>query len=265
MTTVLGMPQVDINSTSIHYESAGNGSPVLFIHGLGSSARDWERQVDFFAGSHRVITLDLRGHGRSEKPPGRYTIELLARDVSGLIDHLGLSPVSVVGISLGGMVTFQLAADRPDVIDKLVVVNALPDNALLQQARGEIRMRKFIIRFLGLQRMGKVLGARLFPDPDMEEERSVMANRWAQNDKKAYLNSFEAIVDWPGVTARLKQFDRPTLMISSDQDYVALEQKQPYLDALPRIRHAVIDNAHHAVPMERPEQFNRVLAEFLSG
>lgn len=258
------MPEVLINSIPVHYEAVGDGRPLLFIHGLGSSTRDWERQIDHFAASYRVVTVDLRGHGQSGKPDGRYTIGMFSEDVAELIGVLDLAPVSVVGISLGGMVAFQLAADHPDLIDRLVVVNALPDNDLLKSARGQILIRKLIVRFLGLERMGKVLGARLFPDDDMEEERSMMATRWAENDKKAYQRSFQAAVDWPGVTGGLGDFDRPTLMISSDEDYVPLEQKQPYFDSMPGVEHVVIEDARHAVPMERPEQFNKTLADFLS-
>ncbi len=258
------MPKLNIDSTAIYYEMAGSGNPLLFIHGLGSSGRDWERQVPAFTPSHQVVAMDLRGHGKSDVPAGPYTIALFSSDVIGLIEQLGLAPVAVVGISLGGMVAFQLAADRADLIDKLVVVNALPDNVLLQQARGQILMRKLTVRLLGLKRMGAILGDRLFPDPDMEEERSQMAERWAENDKSAYRRSFQAVVDWPGVTERLDGFGRPALMISSDQDYVPLTQKQPYLDGMLWMGHTVIENAHHAVPMERPEQFNRVLGEFLN-
>lgn len=258
------MPATEINSISIHYEAIGEGSPLLFVHGLGSSSRDWERQVPVFADSHRVVAVDLRGHGQSEKPPGPYTIELFSDDVAGLISHLELAPVDLVGISLGGMVSFQLAADHPELIRKLVVVNSLPDNVLLQQARFQILVRKLIVRFLGLEKMGEVLAGRLFPDEDMEVERSQMAQRWAENDKKAYLRSLQAAIDWPGVTGKLNGFDHPMMMISSDQDYVPLEQKQPYLDALPGMEHAVIEDARHAVPMERADRFNRVLAEFLS-
>lgn len=258
------MSQIEVNSTSIHYESTGEGRPILFIHGLGSSTRDWEWQVEHFASSYRVITLDLRGHGQSDKPEGPYSIQQFSEDVAELIDELDLAPVSVVGISLGGMVAFQLATDHPGLIDRLVVVNALPDNKLLQEARGQIWMRRLIVRFLGLERMGRILGERLFPDEDLEEERAQMAQRWAENDKRAYQASFEAAVDWPGVTNQLSSFDRPTLMISSDQDYVGLDQKQPYLDALPGVEHAVIDDARHAVPVERPGRFNEVLAGFLS-
>jgi 3-oxoadipate enol-lactonase len=258
------MSVVEINSNLTHFESVGRGSPLLFIHGLGSSTRDWERQVAAFADSYQVVTVDLRGHGRSGKPEGRYSIAQFSDDVAGLIGHLELGPVTVVGISLGGMVAFQLAADHPELLDKLVVVNALPDNELLRQARGQIRVRKLIVRFLGMKRMGEVLGSRLFPDEDMEAERKLMASRWAENDKKAYQRSFQAVVDWPGVARALDDFNKPILMISSDQDYVPLEAKQPYIDAMSAIEQVVIKKARHAVPMERPEQFNRVLAEFLA-
>ena len=257
------MSQIEIDSVSIHYESTGEGQPVLFIHGLGSSTRDWERQVEHFSSSHRVVTVDLRGHGKSGKPKGTYSIGQFSEDVARLIERIDLAPVSVVGISLGGMVSFQLAADHPDIIDKLVVVNALPDNELLRTARGQILLRKLIVRFLGLKRMGKFLGARLFPDEDMREERAMMAERWAANDKRAYQQAFQAIVEWPGVTERLESFDRPTLMISSEQDYVSLDRKEPYLEALPLVEHVVIEDARHAVPIERADRFNRVLEEFL--
>lgn len=257
------MQQFDALGTAIAYDDVGSGDPVVFIHGLGSSARDWERQVDVFASTHRVITVDLRGHGRSNKPPGPYSIEQFASDVAGLIDHLGIAPVSVVGISLGGMVAFQLAAARPDLLDKVVIVNALPDNDLLADARMQVAIRKMIVRVLGLRRMGAFLAPRLFPDEDMEEERQILVERWAENDKRAYQASFQAIIDWPGVTARIGDFSGPMLMVSASDDYVPLATKQPYLDRLPQIEHVVIGNSHHAVPVERPDAFNRVLAEFL--
>lgn len=259
------MPEVEVDSISLHYEAVGEGPPVLFIHGLGSSSRDWERQVEVFAKTHRVVTVDLRGHGQSDKPSGPYTIELFSEDIAGLIGQLGVAPVIVVGISLGGMVAFQLAADHRELLAKLVVVNALPDNKLLQEARGQILMRKLIVRFLGLERMGKILAGRLFPGDDLGEERAMMAKRLAENDKKAYQESFRAAVSWPGVTGQLEETDLPMLMISSDEDYVPVEQKQPYVNAMPGLTHVVIEDARHAVPVERPTKFNRALGEFLAG
>lgn len=259
------MPLVEVNSTSIHYEVTGNGQPVLFIHGLGSSCFDWERQVEYFSGSRTVVTLCLRGHGLSGKPRGKYTIEGFARDVAGVIEHLDIAPVPVVGISLGGMVAFQLAVDHPELVGRLAIVNALPDGDLLANARAQILARKAIVRVFGMRKMGEFLGPKLFPDEDMGEERRLLVERWAMNDKKSYMKSFQAVLDWPGVTGRFDDFEGPTLMISSDNDYVSLEQKEPYLDLMPGVDHAVIENAHHAVPVERPDRFNRILEDFLAG
>jgi pimeloyl-ACP methyl ester carboxylesterase len=64
------VPKQPVNDIELYYETAGQGEPLLFVHGLGSSGRDWEEQVPFFAERFRVVTADLRGHGRSEKPPG---------------------------------------------------------------------------------------------------------------------------------------------------------------------------------------------------
>jgi pimeloyl-ACP methyl ester carboxylesterase len=72
------MPTIPVNDTHLYYEIHGEGQPLLLIHGLGSSTRDWELQVPEFAKSHRVITFDLRGHGRSDKPAGPYSMAMFA-------------------------------------------------------------------------------------------------------------------------------------------------------------------------------------------
>ena len=258
------MKTFDAGGALLAYDDLGRGDPVVLIHGLGSSARDWERQLDAISSDHRVIAVDLRGHGRSGKPRGPYSIELFASDVAGLISHLDIAPASIVGISLGGMVAFQLAADHPDLLDKVVVVNALPDADLLSGARLQIAIRKLIVRALGLRKMGEYLAPRLFPDEGMDDERRMLVERWAENDKRAYLASLQAVVDWPGVTNRLSGFRGPMLMVSASDDYIPLEAKAPYLERLPQIEHHVIDDSHHAVPVERPDAFNRMVAGFLS-
>lgn len=260
------MANVSVNGVSLHYERAGSGPPLLFIHGLGSSTKDWEKQGPAFSSDHTTIAVDLRGHGESDKPPGPYGIEVFASDVAALCDHLGLGHLTVIGISLGGMVAFQLAADRPDLTDRLVVVNALQEFELktLSQ-RLQIIIRKLILRFMGMERMGQFLAVRLFPDDDLAEERAAMVERWALNDKTAYQASFQAILDWPGVVDEMSRFERPVLMVASDQDYLPLEAKKPYLEKLPSARLAVIENAHHGVPVERPEEFNTALREFLAN
>ena len=115
-----------VNDIQLYYEITGQGQPLLFIHGLGSSTRDWEAQVSPFAANYQVITFDLRGHGRSDKPPGPYTLPLFTADTAGLLKALGLDAAHVVGISLGGGIAFQLALDYPELVKTLTIVNSAP-------------------------------------------------------------------------------------------------------------------------------------------
>ena len=260
------MPAASINGVAIHYEVTGDGPPLLFLHGLGSSGRDWERQVPHFSQSRRVITPDFRGHGASAKPPGPYSIAQFASDTAGLIRHLGLDEVDVVGISLGGMVGFQLAADSPELLQRLVAVNAIPTFEITRfSQRIEVWMRFAITRLMGMEKMGKVLANRLFVDPDQSEERATLVTRWAENDKRAYRDAMKAIVRWPGVIEELAGVDKAILFLASEHDYVKVSTKRPFVDAIPGATLQVIEGARHAVPVERPDEFNRVVDQFLTG
>ena len=112
---------------SLHYEEYGQGDPLLLIHGLGSSSRDWEYQIPAFAAHYRVIVVDLRGHGRSDKPRERYSIAGFSRDIEALIEHLGLGPVHLLGLSMGGMVGFHLSLDQPRQFRSLCSFNISPE------------------------------------------------------------------------------------------------------------------------------------------
>jgi len=84
------MPSIQVNQIGLYYESSGQGEPLLFIHGLGSSSRDWEYQVPCFTERYRVVTPDLRGHGKSDKPPGPYSSLQFACDIAELIRSLDI-------------------------------------------------------------------------------------------------------------------------------------------------------------------------------
>lgn len=88
---------------SLHYEEYGLGEPVLLLHGLGSSCQDWEYQIPALARQYRVIVMDMRGHGRSDKPYGRYSIQAMSNDVEALIEHLHLGPVHTVQARSNGL------------------------------------------------------------------------------------------------------------------------------------------------------------------
>ncbi len=259
------MPIVHANGIDQHYEVAGTGTPLVFIHGLGSSARDWEYQVPEFSRSYQVVTFDLRGHGQSGKPEGPYQIPMFAADAAGLFAALGLAPAHVVGISLGGAVALQFALDCPEQVKTLTIVNSGPSmGGTTEQAQQEIERRAAIVQQLGMRGMGQALSASLFPQPEHAALRATFVERWADNDPRAYVEATRSVLGWD-VTGRLASVSCPTLIISADHDYTPVAAKEAYARLMPDARVVVIPEARHATPVERPAEFNAALAEFLAA
>ena len=257
------MPDIIIDNITLHYETRGQGKPVLFLNGLGMSALDWEGQTAYFFKDYRVITYDYRGQGASDKPPGPYSISLFCDDTARLLRTLDAWPAHIVGLSMGGMIAFQTAVSYPELVRSLVIVNSGPELVLRTwRQKFEFVKRRLIVRFLGMRKMAEILAGRLFPESWQESLRKEMINRWAQNDKSAYNNSVLALRNW-SVSKYLGDIRCPTLVISADQDYTPVSYKQSYVSKMPEAELAVISNSRHASPLDQPEKFNQMVADFL--
>ena len=257
------MATIQANGIELYYETAGAGEPLLLLHGLGSSTRDWELQIPFFAQHFRVMAVDMRGHGRSAKPPGPYSVPLFAQDVVGFLDAMGETAVHVIGISMGGMIAFQLAVEAPHLIKKMVIVNSVPELAPRNlKEKLQIWQRYAIIRLMGMRRMGEFLSKRLFPKPDQADIRARFVSRWAENDQRAYLAATQGLVGWR-VTDRLGEIACPTLMISADEDYWPVAEKEAYMARIKDGRFVVFTDSRHATPIDQTERFNQTVLDFL--
>ena len=259
------MPVERIRDLDVFYESRGEGEPVLLIHGLGSSTEDWEPQVAALARRYRVLTYDVRGHGRTAKPKGRYSMKQFADDAAAFLDHLGLHSAHVVGISMGGMIALQLATDHPQLLRSLCIVNSGPELVLKTwRQKIAIYQRFAIVRLMGMRKMGEVLAKVLFVRAEHERERRTFVERWSRNDPRAYLRSLRALIGWT-VSARLGSIRCPTLVIAADSDYTPVAFKEEYTKRIPGAQLVVIPESRHMLPVERPEEFNTALLRFLSG
>jgi pimeloyl-ACP methyl ester carboxylesterase len=259
------MPDINSTDTKIHYQIWGKGDPLLLIHGLGSSSRDWELQIPEFSQQYQVIGLDLRGHGVSGKPPGPYSIPLFAEDTVRLLRKLDAVPAHVLGISLGGMVAFQLAVDFPDLTRSLIVVNSTP--SMIPRSiwdKVSLLQRLLIIRLFGLRKMGQVLAERFFPYPEQDGLKEIFIQRWAENHRPSYLEALKAVAGW-SVKDRLGEIQAPTLVLGADQDYFPLEEKIEYAGLIPDSRVVIVEDSRHALPAEKPKEFNRIVLDFLAG
>ena len=257
------MPFITARDIDVYYEILGQGDTLLLIHGLGSSSRDWELQVPRFSRDFQVITMDLRGHGRSSKPPGPYSIPTFGEDTARVLESLQLSPAHVVGISLGGMVAFQLALDFPNLVKKLVIVNSVPE--LVPRGIGDLLsywQRLIIIRLMGMEKMGQVLADRFFTEPEHEGIKEMFVQRWSKNHKPSYRAALKAAYGW-SVRERLGEIQVPTLVLGADGDYFPAPEKEAYTALIPHAVLKIIKDSHHALPAEKPAEFNQVVLDFL--
>jgi pimeloyl-ACP methyl ester carboxylesterase len=248
----------------LYYEIAGQGPPLLLIHGLGGSTRDWGLQLPALTGSFRVISIDLRGHGRSSRPATGYTIPTFAADTARLLGALSIPAAHVMGISLGGMVALQLALDFPDLVRGLVIVNSTPELPRDRwRQRLELGQRLLVTRLFGMTWTARMLARRLFPREDQRTLRQGFERRWAENDPRIYLATVKGMSGW-SVTRRLSCLAAPTLIVAARQDFIPMEAKQICLDRIPRAELAVVEDSGHATPADQPEVFNRVVLDFLA-
>jgi len=260
------MPILQTQGAELFYEDVGQGPTVLLLHGLGSSTLDWAPQIASLGGRYRMIALDVRGSGRSRDlrcPDGPFTIKQFADDAAVLLDRLGAAPAHVVGLSMGGMIAFQLAVDHPRCVRTLTIVNSGP--ALVPRTFKErllIAIRLIVARLFGPVGIAWMLARRLFPRPEQEPLRRKFKDSMARNRKGAYVATQRALIGW-SVLDRIGDIEAPALIVAADQDYTPVAAKEAYARRMKQAEIVVVPDAHHALPIEQPERFTQVLAGFL--
>jgi pimeloyl-ACP methyl ester carboxylesterase len=115
------MPKAKVNGININYRVQGDGEPLVLIMGYSADQRGWMFQTRAFRKYHRVITFDNRGVGNSDKPGRAYSMKMMADDIVGLMDHLGIKKAHVLGVSMGGMIAQAVAINYPDRVNKLIL------------------------------------------------------------------------------------------------------------------------------------------------
>ena len=269
------MPYQFVNGIRLRYETWGVGStPLVLIHGLGSSADDWFLQLPAFAPHYLCVAVDLRGHGLSGKPAGRYSVGLFAADVAALLRELDLAPAHILGLSLGGMVAQQLAIAHPQVVRSLVLLNTLP--GVWPPPRQFVRMvlhralPPFLENLRARRRMPDMtlfaerVAADLFPDPAAAFLRDLTAARIAVNDPAAYRRSTLAVARFrPG--SALKRIACPALIIAGDADRVVPGVYRARLrKALPHAGYVHIPGGGHACNIDHADEVDAAVLEFLN-
>ncbi len=261
------MPILRTDDAELYCEDTGKGEPVVLLHGLGGSTADWTASVAALAPCYRVLTIDTRGSGRSRdrrRPAGPFSVRQFADDTAALLAHCGAAPAHVVGLSMGGMIAFQLAVDHPRMVRTLTIVNSGP--ALVPRTFRErlwIGLRLLIARLFGPAGMAWLLGRRLYPRRDQAPLRRAFREAMRRNDKRAYVATQRALVGW-SVLDRIGAIEAPTLIVASERDYTPLSAKEAYARRMKQAEVVFVPGAGHALPIEAPEKFNPILLAFLA-
>ena len=246
------------------YETNSNKG-IILLHMLNSDKESWhEFALTLQEEGYNVFAIDLRGHGKTSKPKGPYSIRGFADDVALFLGSLNIGKVNILGLSMGTATGFELAINYPELVKSLIAVNMSAKISV--KTFGDKRqffLRVAIVKLLGMKKMGKFLAPRLFPFPEQEELRKKVAIHWAENDKKSYLAAFYSLKNW-SVEEELHKIKCPTIVIASDGDYTPVESKEEYVKKIPNGQIEIIKNSHHAVPMEKPEEFNKIVLDFLN-
>ncbi len=246
----------------LHYLERGRGEPLLLIHGLGSSGADWAWQVAALERNYRVIVPDLPGSGHSAPLEGACSIEALAHSLWRLCDHLGLATLNVVGFSLGGAVSLEMAVQRPESVRRLGLINSLATYRLDHWSKWlEAALTLALVPLLGMRRASRLAARRLFPMPWQSVLRERAAAVVSAVPPGNYLLTGRALLAWTAVE-RLHLVKSKTLVIAAENDYTPLEEKRALAAAL-GAQFITVRGSRHGTPFDAVEATNAALSAFV--
>lgn len=256
------MKMFDAGDARLHYRVDGpaNGAPVVFANSLGTDMRLWDPILPLLPEGLRIIRWDKRGHGLSSIPPAPYSMGALVRDCERLLDYLEVRDCLLVGLSIGGMIAQGLAIKRLDLVRAMVLSNTAAKIGN-PQLWGE---RIAAVEQDGIESLADAVMDRWFSkDFHRTAELELWRNMLTQQDDEGYTGCSAAIsgTDFYTPTSTLRL---PTLAIAGSEDgSTPPDLVRETADLIPGAKFHLIRRAGHLPCVEQPEEFARVLVDFL--
>lgn len=245
------MPHKSINGVNLYYELAGEGETTLvLIHGNIASARWWDHVYAPLAEQYRVLRVDLRGCGQSEAPGVGNTVEQYSADVRALLHELGLGNVVVVGHSMGGAITMDMAVREPELMRGMVLLNSAPAEGIVtpEERKPLIQM---MINDRNLMKMALAAVVPTAATGDFFEALLEDAMVAAPTMISNYTSLGEA-----DYREQLKDLQIPTLILYGTQDsLITLDMMERTRDAIPNAALITYEGIGHSPNVEAPERF----------
>jgi pimeloyl-ACP methyl ester carboxylesterase len=270
---------VEVAGKPVNTIDLGEGPAIVFVHGLSGSWPNWLEQLPPFARNHRAIAMDLPGFGHSPMPRERITISEYARILDSLLETLGVSAATVVGNSMGGFVSAELAIAFPQRVERLVLVSGAGISTYRHRdvERIEPYLRRlapilaaytgftaaqsdWVSRRRGLRNLTLGMVARhpgRLPGP-------LVAEQLRGAGKPGFMQGLRANIDYP-IRERLPEIACPTLIVWGEDDKVIpVADASVFEELIPNSRKVVFEDTGHMAMLERPASFNRLLADFMN-
>lgn len=255
------MPFANNGSVRLNYDVVGNGPDIVLIHANPFDRRLWRFQVEDFSDRFRMIGLDLRGYGASDKPDVPFTFDDMAADVCAVCAAAQVDRAIFMGASLGSSLALRIALDDPDRVSKLVLVGGNAGVAASGKARiagyetegiayRDSHIHDLVAPGFAETRRGKIL-------------LDVFLRDSADLNSTTIANVFRAM-EGRDMTDRVPGLQAPTLVVNGEHD-LSLAGGRRTADLAPDARHVVLPDTGHVCNYEDPDAFNDVLREFLDG
>jgi pimeloyl-ACP methyl ester carboxylesterase len=260
-----------VNGTQLYYEVAGEGRPLVLLHfGLGDS-RFWDDQFDMFVQRFRVVRFDARGFGRSPQGAGPFSRH---EDLYWLLRFLGLDKAALVGVSMGGATVTDFTLAHPEMVEALIPVGAGLSGFDLEPTPAEVALfqeAEVALEAGDIERSNEVEvhiwadGPNRSPElvnPAVRERVRMMNRQVLEHDaERERAQQLE-----PPAAGRLGEIRVPTLVIIGDQDVSIIQTIADHLATqIPGARKAVMHDTAHAPNIEKPDEFNRLVLDFLAS
>lgn len=273
----------DLGEVTLHYLAAGEGEPVVLLHGIPQSSHEWRYVMPQLAERYRVIAPDLRGLGDSSRPPGGYDKKTIARDIWSLVhDHLGIRRFHLVGHDWGGPVAFSLAAQHPEAVRSLAILDVVIPGDGADFSQGGRRWHHAFFRTLDLPealchgREELVIGW-LFDNygyrPNCiapEDQREYFRTYTRFGGFRAMLEYYRALpvdaADNQAMLARNGKLRMPVLALGGDKSFGrGLECLQSLQRVAERVEGGVIEECGHWLAEEQPAVLAERLLDFFGA
>ncbi|CAG9192644.1 alpha/beta fold hydrolase [Burkholderia gladioli] len=256
---------LDVDGVRLAYRLQGEGPRELVcIHGVGSYLEAWQGAINALGGGFRVLSFDLRGHGRSERVKGRYEIDDFVGDVLALADHAGFTRFDLAGFSLGGLIAQRLALTHPARLRRLVLLATVAGRTAEERARVAERLAALQAGERGAH-YDASLSRWLSEDfqarhPALVDE---LRRRNARNDPDCYAAAYRVLAqtDFGGL---IDQIAMPTLIATGECDAGSNPRMARYMhERIPDSRLAILPDLRHSLLNEAPEQVAALMRAFL--